>query len=262
MALKMHMGEWNMQRRALIAALALPGIALAQGAPLKVLGTGAVAASARDIATRFTAASGREVRLEIANAGMVARRLREGEAADLVLNSAAQITALAAAGLVDGASQRELGRMLIGVAVREGAALPDISSEAALRAAILAASAIAHSDPATGATAGSHAARLLDRLGLTEPMRGRVLIFPGGGAAVGAVADGRAALAISQISEIIAVPGAALVGPLPDSAQLITPYVGAIAAKATDAPGAQALLAALTSTEGQARFRAAGFAVG
>jgi len=205
----MHMGAMKMQRRALFAALAMPLPALAQAEPLKVLGTGAVAAS-----------------------------VREGDSA------------------------RELGRMLIGVAVREGAALPDISTEAALRTAILAAPMIAHSDPATGATAGTHAARLIERLGLNDAMRGRVLVFPGGGAAVGAVAEGRAALAISQISEIIAVLGVALVGPLPDSAQLVTPYLGAIATRAADAEGARALLAALTGPEGQARFRAAGFAVG
>lgn len=258
----MHMGGLKMQRRALLAALALPAPALAQGAPLKVLGTGAVEASVRDIATAFTARTGRAVEIQTANAGVVARRLREGEAADLVLNSAAQITALADAGLVQPDSARALGRMLIGVAVREGAALPDISTEAALRTAILAAPMIAHSDPATGATAGTHAARLIERLGLAEAMRGRVLVFPGGGAAVGAVAEGRAAMALSQISEIIAVPGAALVGPLPDTAQLVTPYVGAVATGAADAEGARGLLAALTGPEGQARFRAAGFAVG
>ena len=258
----MHMGAMKMQRRALLAALALPLPALAQAEPLKVLGTGAVAASVRDIATAFTARTGRAVALQTANAGVVARRLREGEAADLVLNSAAQISALGNAGLVAGDSVRELGRMLIGVAVRAGAPMPDISTEAALRAAILAAPVIAHSDPTTGATAGTHAARRIERLGLNEAMRGRVLVFPGGGAAVGAVAEGRAAMALSQISEIIAVPGAALVGPLPDTAQLVTPYVGAVATHAADAEGARALLSALTGPEGQARFRAAGFAVG
>ena len=258
----MHMGARKMQRRALLAALCLSAPALAQAPALKVLGTGAVAASVRDIAAAFSARTGRMVDIQTANAGVVARRLREGEAADLVLNSAAQIAALTDAGLVERDSARELGRMLIGVAVREGAVRPDISTEAALRVAILAAPMIAHSDPATGATAGSHAARLIERLGLAEAMRGRVLVFPGGGAAVGAVAEGRAALAISQISEIIAVPGAVLVGPLPDTAQLVTPYLGAIAARAADAEGARALLAALIGPEGQARFRAADFAVG
>jgi molybdate transport system substrate-binding protein len=251
-----------MHRRALLAALALPATAGAQAAPLVVLGTGAVAASTRDLAAAFTARTGRAVTFANANAGVVARRLREGEAADLVLNSATQVARLSADGILDGATQRELGRMLIGLAVREGAPKPDISTEAALRAAILAAPAIAHSDPATGATAGTHAARLIERLGIAGQMRPRALVFPGGGAAVQAVADGRAALALSQISEIIAVPGAALAGPLPDSAQLVTAYLGAVHARAADRPGALAFLAHLTGPDGQARFRAAGFAVG
>ena len=250
-------------RRALILAMAVPSIARGQAAPpLRVLGTGAVAASTQDLAAAFTAGGGRAVSLATANAGVAARRLREGEAADLMLNSADQVGRLTADGLLDGGTTRELGRMLIGVAVREGAPRPDISTEAALRAAILAAPAIAHSDPGTGATAGTHAARLVERLGIAETMRARTLVFPGGGAAVQAVAEGRAALALTQISEIIAVPGAVLVGPLPDSAQLVTPYLGAVTTRAADREGALAFLAFLTGPDGRARFRGAGFAVG
>lgn len=250
-----------MHRRLLLAAAAWPAIARAQGTvPLRVLGTGAVAASARDLARDFTARSGRAIAFDNANAGVAARRLRDGEAVDLMLNSADQVGRLAEDGLLDGTTARELGRMLIGVALRDGAPRPDIATEAALRAAILGAPMIAYSDPATGATAGTHAARLIERLGLAETMRMRTLVFPGGGAAVQAVADGRATLALSQISEIIAVPGAVLAGPLPESAQLVTTYVGAVATGAADRDGALAFLAALTAPQGQARFRAAGFA--
>ncbi|HWT10469.1 MAG TPA: substrate-binding domain-containing protein [Roseomonas sp.] len=254
-----------MHRRTLplLAALACPAIARAQGAaPVRVLGTGAVAASTRDLARDFTALTGRAIAFDNANAGVAARRLRDGEAVDLMLNSAAQVGRLVADGLLDGMTVRELGRMLIGVAVRDGAPRPDIGTEAALRAAILAAPVIAHSDPATGATAGTHAARLIERLGIAEAMRARTLVFPGGNAAVQAVADGRAALALSQISEIIAVPGAALVGPLPEAAQLVTPYLGAITARAANRDAALSFLTFLTGPQGQARFRAAGFAVG
>jgi molybdate transport system substrate-binding protein len=76
------------------------------------------------------------------------------------------------------------------------------------------------------------------------------------------VAEGRAALALTQVSEIIAVPGAALVGPLPEAAQLVTPYLGAVTTRAADPASAAAFLAFLAGPEGQARFRAAGFAVG
>ena len=251
-----------MRRRALIAALASPAAARAQTAALRILGTGAVADAVRDLAASYTARTGVAITLTTANAGIAARRLRDGEAADLMLNSAEQIERLHADGLVEGSTRRELGRMLIGLAVRDGAPRPDIGTEAALRAALLAAPMIAHSDPATGATAGTHAARLIERLGIADAMRGRVLIFPGGGAAVRAVADGRAALALTQISEIIAVPGAVLAGPLPGSTQLVTPYVGAVTTRAADRAAALAFLAVLTSADGPTRFRQAGFATG
>ncbi|HYF08203.1 MAG TPA: substrate-binding domain-containing protein [Acetobacteraceae bacterium] len=246
----------------LLAGLGLPHLARSQEQPpLRVLGTGAVAAATRDIAAAFTQRTGRAVAIETANAGLAARRLREGEAADLVLNTEIQITRLAGTGLLHGDTRREVGRMLIGVAVRSGAPLPDIGGEGALRRALLAAPSIAHSDPATGATAGTHVARMVERLGLVEALRERTLVFPGGGAAVQAVVEGRAALALTQVSEIIAVPGAVLAGLLPESLQLVTPYHGAVTTRAADREGALALLAALTDEAGRARFRAAGFAV-
>ena len=249
------------RRLVLLAALTCPAVARAQGTPpLRVLGTGAVAAATRDLARGFTASTGRAIAFDNANAGTAARRLRGGEPVDLMLNSAGQVTRLVADGLLDGATVSELGRMLIGVATRAGAPMPDIATEAALRAAILAAPVIAHSDPATGATAGTHAAQVIERLGLAETMRLRTLVFPGGGAAVQAVADGRAALAISQISEIIAVPGAVLAGPLPEALQLVTSYVGALATRAAERDGALSFLSYLTGPEGRVRFRAAGFA--
>ena len=87
--------------------------------------------------------------------------------------------------------------------------------------------------------------------------------FPRGPAAVRAGAEGRAALVMTQTSEIVVVPGATLVGPLPESLQLVTPYVGAVATRTgTDVAGAAPLLAFLTGPDGRDRFRAAGFAVG
>jgi molybdate transport system substrate-binding protein len=93
-------------------------------------------------------------------------------------------------------------------------------------------------------------------------MASRSQLFQHGLDAVRAVAEGRAALAMAQVSEILAVPGITLVGPLPEAVNLITPYAAAIAARTTDGTGALALLRYLTSAEGQARFRDAGFLIG
>lgn len=254
----------GLARRGLLVTglLALSWPARAQGAaPLRVLGTGAVEHPVHDLIESFTHAHGRPVIQSTGNAGAVAARLRAGEAVDLVLNSAAQVDSLAREGLVDGASRAELGRMRIGLAVRQGAPMPNISTPEALRAAILAAPIIAYSDGSQGATTGIHLDRLLAQWGIAETMTPRSLLFRQGIAAVQAVAEGRAALVMTQTSEIVAVPGVTLVGPLPEAVNLITPYVGAVATHAADPAGAAALLRHLTGPEGAARFRAAGFAV-
>ena len=232
--------------------------------PLRVLGTGAVEHAVQDLAAAFSrTAGGRRVALETGNGGQVAARVRAGDAFDLVINAAAALDALIAEGLLDGASRRELGRVRIGLAVRQGAPVPDIATPEALRAALLAAPFIAHSDGATGATTGRHILALMERLGIAEEVAGRRMPFPRGLAAVRAVAEGRAALVMTQTSEIVVVPGVTLVGPLPEGLQLVTPYVGAVAMRAgADVAGAAALLAFLTGPDGRDRFRAAGFAVG
>lgn len=261
------------RRRLLRLVVAAAGIgfggqrAMAQGAPpaasaLRVLGTGAVEHPVHDLIAGFTRHTGRAVEQATGNAGVVAARLRAGEAWDLVLNSATQIEALSRDGLALGESRQELGRMRIGLAVRQGTPPPDIGSPAALRAAILAAPMIAYSDGASGATTGRHIDRLLTEWGIAEAMRPRTLLFPQGLQAARAVADGRAMLVMTQISELVVMPGLALVGPLPEAVNLVTPYVGAVAARAADPAGAAALLRHLTGADGAARFRAAGFAVG
>ncbi len=251
-----------MRRRALpgLASLLLPAAAAAQPAPLRVLATGAVEHALHDLLPGFTAAGGPPTALAIGNAGAVARRLRQGEAADLVINSAGQVAALQADGLLRPGTARELGRMRIGLAVRRGTPAPAIASVAELRAALLAAPALALSDPATGATTGVHLFRLMQDWGVLGTLRPRLQVFPQGTGAVQAVARGEAALVMTQISEILADSGVTLVAPLPEAANLVTPYAGAIAATATDAAGAAALLRHLTAEPARARFRQDGFA--
>jgi molybdate transport system substrate-binding protein len=191
----------------------------------------------------------------------VARRLRAGEPADLIINSASQMAVMAGAGLVEGASIVELGRMRIGLGVQAGAGVPDIATPEALRLALLAAPAIAYSDPASGATTGIHLLRMMEMMGIAETMAPRSLVFAQGLDAAKAVAEGRAALVMTQISEILAVPGVRLVGPLPAAVNLVTPYNAALRIHATERAGALALLRWLRSPEGRARFEDAGFLV-
>ena len=248
-------------RRALPLLLATP--ALAQGFPLFVLGTGATETPVERIAQALTARTGRQIRTGTGNGGQVAARIRDGEVVDVVINAAPALDALIRDGFARAASRREMGRMRLGLAMRQGVTPPGIPDEASLTAVLRAAPSIAHSDGAAGATSGRHVLALLARLGIPEEAAGgpRRMPFPRGLLAVQAVARGEAALVITQASEILAEPGAVLVAPLPDSAQLITPYMAAIPASARDPIGARAFIE-FAGAEGAAMFRAVGFAVG
>jgi molybdate transport system substrate-binding protein len=135
----------------------------------------------------------------------------------------------------------------------------------AFRAAVLAAPRIAYIDPASGGSSGPYVAGLLERLGIAEAMRGRSVLVAGGLVAA-RVVDGSAELAIHQISEILPVAGAVLVGPLPADIQFWTHYSGAVS-PGTLSPGAlspgtgeaaRGFLERLAGPEGQAILRARG----
>jgi len=96
-------------------------------------------------------------------------------------------------------------------------------------------------DPAAGGSSGIYLAKLFETMGIAEPLRAKAVLVPGG--LVGQrVVDGQAELAIHQISEILAVPAAQLVGPLPAEIQNYTTYVGGVSASAQDGAAARSLL--------------------
>lgn len=249
-------------RRCLPLLLAVP--AIAQPAPLRVLGTGATETPIAQVAHAFTLATGRMVVTATGNGGQVARRVRSGDAADIVLNAAGTLDALIRDGFASPATRREMGRMRLGLAVRADAAMPDVTTEATLAAFLRTTASIGLSDAASGATSGAHVLALLDQLGVPPEATGgpRRLPFPRGIAAVRAVAAGEVTCVITQMSEIVAVPEARLIAPLPEHLQLVTPYVAAIPVHAVDPAGAAAFIELASGPAGQAMFRAAGFAVG
>jgi molybdate transport system substrate-binding protein len=151
---------------------------------------------------------------------------------------------LAKAGRVVGDSQARLARVAIGVAVKRGAPVPDIATVAAFRQALLSARAVAYIDPAAGGSSGIYLTQLFERWGLTAQIAPKAVLVPGGLVAERLV-TGEADLAVHQISEILAVPGAMLVGPIPAEIQNYTVYSGAVGAAAADPAAARSLLSAL-----------------
>ena len=145
----------------------------------------------------------------------------------------------------------ELARVAIGVAVKDGAPKPDISSVEKFRAALTAARKIAYIDPASGGSSGIYLAGLFDKWGVADAIKAKAVLVPGGLVAEKLV-SGEADLALHQISEILAVRGATLVGPLPAEIQNYTVYAGGLSATTKQADAARKLLAALAGDGAQA----------
>jgi len=236
-------------------ALALCPIA-ACAAEITVLSAAAVKGPLTELAASFERETGHHVAFEFTTAGGVDARLAGGARPDLVINSRDRIDARAGRSPSGGVA-RNVGTVRVGVAMRAGAPRRDVSSESSLRAALLAVQSIAYTDPARGGTAGLHFARVLERLGVTEVIAGKVVLATDGLDVMQRVQRGEVELGITQKSEILHVDASTFVGLLPEEFQLATTYTAWVPDSSN--PAALAFIEMLTRADGRARFVAVGF---
>jgi molybdate transport system substrate-binding protein len=221
---------------------------------LKVLSTHAVQGALRDLVTRFEASQRTTLAVNYDPTNALLGRIKAGERADVAIITRAGIDELAGLGVLDGGTAVDLGRSLVGLAVKAGAPRPDIGTADALKATLLAARSIAYSQ--LGAS-GVFFAGLIERLGIAEAVNAKATIIPSGLTGE-LVARGEAEVAVQQLSELKAVPGVDIVGPLPASLQAPTTFSAALFAGAPNASLARELLQALSSAEAAAAYKAAG----
>jgi molybdate transport system substrate-binding protein len=201
------------------------------------------------------------VTITYGTAGALRALLEKGERADLVVLPAEGMAEAEVRGWVQPGTPRDLARVGIGVAVRKGAPLPDIATPQALKRALLDAKAVAYADP-TRATSGRHVdAVVLPSLHIAEEVRAKAKLQTEGSAAE-FVSRGEADIAIQQISELLAVEGVTVVGPLPASLQKITIYSVGIATGALEPGPARQLIEFLSSPASAAVFKAKGMDTG
>ena len=239
----------------LIGAALTASAALA--AEIKVLTAGAFKPVVTAVVADFEKQSGHKVTVENDTAGALVRRIGGGEAFDLVVLTPGGLDELAKVGKIAGGSTVRLARVAIGVAVKRGAPMPDISTVAAFQSTLLAARAVAYINPAAGGSSGIYLSQLFEKMGIADRIKPKAVLVPGGLVAERLVND-QADIAIHQISEILAVPGATLVGPIPAEIQNYTVYAGGLSANAKEAEAARALLAALKSESAQEIMKSKG----
>lgn len=248
-----------MSGRAIVLALVvlLAGAGPAAAAEVRVLSAGAMRAMVTELSQGFQKETGHTVVITSDTGGGLRRRIEGGEKADVLVAPDAVMDALTKSNYVVAGSRTDLARTAVGVAVREGAPLPDISTVEAFKRAVLEAKSIVHLDPASGATSGIHVAAVLQRLGLADAIKDKTILWKGGYAAE-AVASGKADLCLHQISEILPVKGVVLVGPMPAELNKVTVYAGSMLASSPTPDAGRAFLAYLARPEFRAKFAAAG----
>jgi molybdate transport system substrate-binding protein len=184
-------------------------------------------------------AGGARVQLESVGGVDAARRVEAGEVFDLVVLAADAIDKLADAGRVVADSRCVLAQSSVAIAVRAGAARPDVGSETALREAVLAADRI-------GVSTGPSGVALLavfERWGVLESLRERIVQARPGQPVAALLARGEVALGFQQLSELKGEPGIALLGPMPPGLEIVTRFVGAVGAGSAQREAARAALA-------------------
>jgi molybdate transport system substrate-binding protein len=200
-----------------------------------------------ELVASFQRQTGQSVHIESVGGVDAAKRVQAGEAFDVVILASDAIDKLIASGQVL-PGRVDLVHSGVAVAVRAGAAQPDISSEDAVRTAVLAARSVSYSTGPSGVAL----AKLFERWGITEQIKGRIVTPPPGIPVGSLVAKGEVELGFQQLSELINLEGITVVGPLPPAIQITTTFSAGVCVSSQQADAVRAMLAYMTSPEAAA----------
>ncbi|MBR0687089.1 substrate-binding domain-containing protein [Bradyrhizobium manausense] len=212
---------------------------------VRMLSTLGLMGAMRSLSAAFEAATGIHVDADFAPTLALLKRLRAGEAADLVILTREGLDEVIGEGQVIADSAADLARSYVGLAVRTGAPHPDIGNEAALREALLAARSVAYSR--LGAS-GVYFAQLIVRMGIAAEINAKATIVEQGFTAERLV-SGEADVAVQQISELKQVEGIEVIGPVLYELQTPAVFSAGRMANAKQAEAADRLLRYLASPE-------------
>jgi molybdate transport system substrate-binding protein len=227
---------------------------------LNILCAGAVQGVVRAVQDQFESETGALVQASFGAVGAMKEALLAGEPCDVMILTDAMVVAMQTQGALDAQPRAPLGRVRTGLAVRSGQLLPEVGTADALKASLLAASAIYFPDPKR-ATAGIHFASVISRLGISEQVASRARNYANGAISMRELAADRtqAAIGCTQITEILYTPGVELVGALPGEYELATVYTAARTVLSAQPALAQRFVELLAGPESQSVRTAGGF---
>ena len=241
-----------------LAGALLPFLASqAAAVEIHVLTAGAVQEGEKQIAADYRRATGNRVTFTAGTVGQIQQKLKNGEAADVIVVSKTAMEQLEKAGDIRPHDSAVLGRIGIGVGVKDGAEVPDIDTPEKFKAAMLRTRSLTYMDPAAGASSGIATAKMFKDLGIADEMAKKTKLTETGYSAE-RVASGEVEMAIQNISEILPVKGVHLAGPLPGPLQVYTVYSGGVAANSVNPKEAMDFIRFLIRAESAKSWQAAG----
>ena len=222
--------------------------------PIKLISSMATREILTELIAQYQATTSQTVVAEAAGGVDVAKRVQAGEAVDVVVLAANAIDQLIADGKLLAGSRVDLVKSGVAVAVPAGARRPDISTEDAVKQAVLAAKTLSYS---TGPS-GVYLLKLFERWGILETIKPRIVQAPPGVPVGSLVAKGEVELGFQQLSELIDIKGITVLGPLPPAIQTITTFSAGVSATSQHAEAARGLIAFMAAPEATSTKRKQG----
>ena len=244
--------------RASLAAVTLVFSTQIHAADLRVISGGAAQQVLQTLAPKFESSTGSKVELSFAVVGAIQQRLAAGEKADVVLLPVPLLDGLEKTGAFRSRSRTVTGRVGIGVVVREGSNLPDISTSDAVRKMLMEARSVAFPDPKL-TPSGSHLLRVFEQMGIANEMQPKVTFKNAIDGGVNLVRDGQVEIGLFLVTEVLSVKGIKLVGTLPAALQGYVVYGAVVAADSSSSEKAVEFVKFLSEPGVRQDWRAAGF---
>ena len=246
-------------RIAAAAALLLTQAGIASAAEIKVFSTVGIKNVLEELVPKFEQATGNKLAITWSTAALLAKRVQAGEQADALILIKSNIETLQKEGKIAPGTDTLFAKSIFAVGVKTGAPKPDISTPEAFKNSLLAAKGISYSNPASGGASGVYIAKQIDKMGITEQLKGKTKFPPSGGMSGTLLVSGEADLAIQSKPELLSVGGVEVVGPLPGDMAFTVVYAAGVQSGAAQAEAAKALVKFLMSPEAQAVFKAKGY---
>jgi molybdate transport system substrate-binding protein len=222
------------------------------GEELRVYAAAVVKAPLLELAAEYEAATGHKVTCVFDTAGATAQRFRDDSGATLLITSQTLISEAEKTGKLQKGTTHRLADTVGGFAVPPGSVKPDISTPEKLKTALLSARRIAFSDPARGATIGTHFMKVIESMGIKDAVLTKATLAQDGVETMRLVLENKVDLGVTQVSEVVQANPDALVGPFPGEFDLATTF--SLWYPTTISPAAKGFVTLITGPGGRAKL--------